>query len=236
MCAINKCVILGLLFAPLAYSQSLEDARTLSEQGDYRSAFEIRLKLAEAGDAEAQYSLAITYLFGLGTVQSDIASAHWAEKAALQGHTPAQVWVGDLYLDGPEIIRDQKKAKNWFCEAAKTQRSDALAKCAVMHDLGWGTLENDLRASELYYAAAIQGNPRAQFALGAYYANGTVVQKDYVQSYAWLNISASEGFKGAQDLKSVVEKSMSSQDVARAQQLSVEWTEHDYQGAQLLKK
>ena len=64
------------------------------------------------------------------------------------------------------------------------------------------------------------GNAVAQYNLGQMYANGEGVPEDYVQAYAWHNLAAAQGNKGASTSKDIIRKLMTSAQIARAQKLS----------------
>ncbi len=69
-----------LSVAVLAQSSPQNESEKLS---DY-------LKAAEQGDADAQYSLAFSYLEGYGVTQDYVEAARWFRKAAEQGNADAQ--------------------------------------------------------------------------------------------------------------------------------------------------
>ena len=75
-------------------------------------------------------------------------------------------------------------------------------------------------AVKWFRRAAEQGNTRAQHNLGFMYANGEGVPKDYVRAYAWLNLAAAQGEKGAVKTKDDLRPHMTTDQIARAQQLS----------------
>ena len=74
-------------------------------------------KDAEAGDAEAQYSLAETYLLGQGAAQDCASARRWFEKAAAQGHAGAQRRLGEMFSTGRCVPQDKSAAKDWFRKA-----------------------------------------------------------------------------------------------------------------------
>ncbi len=70
---------------------------------------------------------------------------------------------------------------------------------------------------------AEQGNAEAQTSLGALYASGRGVPRDYVMAYMWANLAASQGNETASELRSIVEKQMTPEQIVEAQRLSREF-------------
>ncbi len=56
--------------------------------------------LAEEGNADAQYRMAIMYQYGLGVVRNEAMAEKWMRAAADQGHALAQHGMGFMYLEG----------------------------------------------------------------------------------------------------------------------------------------
>ena len=81
---------------------------------------------AMAGDADAQYRLALLYRDGLGLPQNPAEAAGWFLRSAQQGDARAQTEIGILYATGKGIAQDIKQAFAWLGKAAAT--GDARAK------------------------------------------------------------------------------------------------------------
>jgi Sel1 repeat-containing protein len=71
-------------------------------------------KLAETGDANAQYRLGNFYENGWGVAVDPKSAAKWYLRAAVQGHADAQYNLGIMYLNGRGVALDAKKAFAWF--------------------------------------------------------------------------------------------------------------------------
>ena len=63
---------------------------------DYKKAVECYLQAAEAGHAEAQYSLGFCYRHGYGVSQDFQKAREWFEKAAAQGHEKARNQLAEI--------------------------------------------------------------------------------------------------------------------------------------------
>jgi GAF domain/Sel1 repeat/PilZ domain len=70
-------------------------------------------KLAEKGDAEAQWDMASLYHSGTGVPQDDAQAVHWFLRAAEQGHVNAQSALGAYYWAGRGVRKDLSKAYFW---------------------------------------------------------------------------------------------------------------------------
>ena len=71
---------------------------------------QMRLELiaaAEAGDAGAQYRLAVDHFLGTHPRASDGRALYWYRRAAEQGHVPAQLLLGQMYESGWGVASDR---------------------------------------------------------------------------------------------------------------------------------
>ena len=83
-------------------------------------------------------------------------------------------------------------------------------------------------AFRLIKPLAEQGNARAQQNLGVMYYEGLGVIKNIVISYMWLNIAASKGEKNAKNNLGVAKRNMTSEQIAKAQELARECQRKNY--------
>ena len=89
-----------------------------------------------------------------------------------------------------------------------------------MYTNGMGMPENDAEAVKWFRTAAEQGHARAQHNLGLMYANGTGVPQVDVLAYAWLTLAAAQGNELASENKDKLRTRMTTNQMARAQELS----------------
>ncbi|MBM3945745.1 MAG: sel1 repeat family protein [SAR202 cluster bacterium] len=89
---------------------------------------------AEAGDADAQFNLAVRYAIGRGVPQDDTQAVAWFGKAADQGEARAQLSLGVMYEDGVGVPQDEVLAYMWFNLAASRSSGDAQKTNAVRRD------------------------------------------------------------------------------------------------------
>ena len=81
-----------------------------------------------------------------------------------------------------------------------------------------------------YRLSAEQGNASAQGNLGAKYAFGMGVLKDYVYAYMWGNIAAANGNELGAKLRDEFETQMTPSQIERAQKLARECIRKNYKG------
>ena len=75
------------------------------DRADYSTSLKIWLPLAQAGDATAQTYVGEIYEKGLGLRADHAMAAQWYEKAVQQGHSRAQINLGNLYIE-QKMVRE----------------------------------------------------------------------------------------------------------------------------------
>lgn len=109
-------VAAALLPGAPAQAGPYEDGLAASSRGDYVAAMASWRPLAEEGDADAQYRVAVLYDLGRGVTQDHQAAVLWYRKAADQGHANAQHNLGTMYEmgEGVEPTYALAAAVVWF--------------------------------------------------------------------------------------------------------------------------
>ena len=112
------------------------------------------------------------------------------------------------------------------------EQGDALAQYNLggMYYNGRGVPQNYAEAARLYRLAAEQGNALAQFNLGVMYGNGQGLPQNYQLAYMWFNLAAGKGIEGAASVRDWVAGNMTPEQIGRAQQLTAECFNRNYQG------
>ena len=95
------------------YNQGIEAIR----RGDFKTAHEELLPLAEKGNSVAQYIIGAMYQNGDGVPQDYKTAAKWFRRAADQGHITAQNDLGTLYANGWGVPRNFSEAFKWVKKA-----------------------------------------------------------------------------------------------------------------------
>ncbi len=148
---------------------------------------------------------------------------------AEQGHGSAQSMIGVMYYNGEGVPQDFDAAIVWLTLAANQGYSVAQFNLGVMYDNGQGVEQDFTQAFKWYRHAAEQGHPNAQYNLGAMYAGGDGVEQDPARAYMWYSIASAHGNQQAADNRKQLEKSLSTEERAAAQQMTGACIDSKYQ-------
>lgn len=81
--------------------------------------------LAEHGDADAQYNLAMCYAKGNGVAKNPYYATAMLKKAAEQGCAEAQYNLAICYANGNGVTQSDNEAIKWLKKAARQNFSEA---------------------------------------------------------------------------------------------------------------
>ena len=115
---------------------------------DYRTALREWQPLAEQGDPEACYQLAILYYRGEGVLQDYAEAAKWFEMAANGGDPDAQYNLGLMYANAQGVSKDLVRAHLWFTLAAAGY-ADQTGRDWAIQDPGWAARNRNWSAAQL---------------------------------------------------------------------------------------
>ena len=147
--------------------------------------FALTLAAAEAGDAVAQFNVALAYASGTGVTQSWPSAFAWYTRCAAQPFPPTDVWVGlgDCYKYGSGVAVDEVEAVRLYRVGTALGNAGAqyaLAQCLLR---GIGVPAPDRAgAFALFAAAAAQDAPEAVYGLGICYSKGIGVARDALRA------------------------------------------------------
>jgi len=151
---------------------------------------------AEAGDAIAQYNLALQ-LEAKGKLPE---AAAWYQKAAAQKLREAEYNVGYMYAHGQSLPQSDVNAALWFQKAADQGLAVAQHMMGFLYEKGdRGVPQDYAKAIDWHRKAAEQGFVDAQSHLGNLYAVGEIVKKaDPTEAAKWFLRAAENGVVNAQ--------------------------------------
>ncbi len=89
-----------MLFAGTAQADSYSQGYDHAFDGDYKAAYSEWMPLARAGDARAQFNLALIYHGGLLGPIDEAMAVHWYREAAKNGIREAQEYLVAAYSEG----------------------------------------------------------------------------------------------------------------------------------------
>ena len=146
-----KPIVKLLLIVPVLLWSSVAEADFRAgveayKRGDYPTAYQEWLPLAEQGHTRAQFNLGVMYADGEGVPEDDAAAVKWFRKAAEQGHAGALFNLGVMYDDGDGVPEDDAAAAKWYRKAAEQGQAHAQFFLGFMYDDGNGVPEDDAAA------------------------------------------------------------------------------------------
>jgi len=128
------------------------------ERGEFASAFEEFLDLAEEGNAKAQNNLALMYASGKGVEQDYGAAVRWYREAAEQGNLYAQGNLAVLYENGKGVAQDFDQAARWHREAARGGNTRSQRQLGMFYFFGRGVRQDYVEAFAWFHLAAVGGD------------------------------------------------------------------------------
>ena len=138
---------------------SAEDTMALTsgisafESKQFVRAYELLFPLAEKGNADSLYRLAIMTQNGLGMVANKEKALAWMQSAAEQGFDLAQHGLAFMYMEGECVEQDYAQAIHWFKLASEQGLAGAQATLGNMYQEGLG-VEVDLDEAKRWFAKA----------------------------------------------------------------------------------
>jgi hypothetical protein len=128
------------------------------------------------------------------------------------------------YAGGVGVAKDEVEAVKWYRKAAEQNFARAQEALGSHYADGLGVAKDEVEAAKWFRKAAEQGfSSYAQNNLGIRYETGNGVAKDYVEADKWLNLASAQGSESAKEHLSNVEKKMTPEQIAEAQELSREF-------------
>ena len=144
---------------------------------------ELLLQAAEKGNPEAQYEMGIYFAIGKNYAKA----VEWFYKAAGQNHGKAQFECGECCLRGMGVPRNKDKAIEWYLKALANN----------------GFEERLVPIMDAYLHAVRYNDPEAQYQLALYYLSCRISCSDPLYGISWLEKSAKQGFREAQNLLAI---------------------------------
>ena len=122
-------ILVGIisLFTHPVTAQDFDVGLEAYTAGDYATALKEFQPLAEGGNVEAQYALAMMYRYGDGVSLDYVEAMRLFRVAASYGHPMAPNAISLMYLKGEGVSPDPEKAYLWSDIAAATSFGSAVA-------------------------------------------------------------------------------------------------------------
>ena len=132
------------------------------KQENNEEAARLYKEAAEAGDIEAQKSIAYLYWMGKGVPENNAQSAKWYHEAAEAGDIEAQKSIAYLYWMGKGVLEDNESAASWYLCAAIEGDTEAQKSLSFLYQKGKGVPQNKSQAkywSNLHSGIMIESFP-----------------------------------------------------------------------------
>lgn len=160
-------------------SDELQGAINAFNRGDHATAASVFEKLANQGDAKAQYWFGFCHLKGKGVKKSMAKARDWLTKSAQQNYLEAKVQLANFYAFVYNTAADkQEKAAFWFESAAEQGGVAYQAEAARYYR--WHYKNKAEKAIYWYERAANQGHVPSMDELSFIYYNEFSLGKQFV--------------------------------------------------------
>lgn len=149
------------------------------------------------------------------------------QDRAEEGDADAQLQLGHLYESGEGVPKDYTEAAKWYRKAAEQGNAEAQLYLGCSYATGRGVPKDSAEHLNWIRKAAQQGLADAQVQLGLLYEIGQEVPKDFAAAYMWMNLAATGGNKEFGELRNLLEKRMTREQLIEGQKLTGEWLKRE---------
>lgn len=119
-------------------------------------------RMAEQGDAQAQFVLGTSYARGEGVAQDAKQAMIWYRKAAEQDNEWAQLLLGAMYANGEGVAQDAKQAVTWYRKAAEQGLPQAQYSLGLRYAEGLDVPQDNRQAYAWLSVAFANGHSSAK--------------------------------------------------------------------------
>ena len=150
------------------------------------------IRLAQAGDAQAQLEVGNCYIHGDGVPVDQEEAMRWWRLAADQGNANAQLNLGVTLLKGGRDDRLAEAVK-WITRAAEAGDETAQRSLGLLFLTGRGVPRHAQKAAIWLHRAAAKGDATAQYNLAVMFESGQGTAVDLAESRRWYERAAQNG-------------------------------------------
>ena len=173
-----------------ASAGKLDSAIDAYQRGNYQQAFELFEPLADRGNTNAQFYLAVMYNTGQGVASDPDQAVTWLHRAAESGHAESLYLLGKFYAAGRGVERDIGTTRKLWIRAGNKGVLEAQTGLAQFYASGgeWK------RAVKWWRKAARQGDAESQYRLGLMYQAGEGgLKPSRRNARSWWSKAAAQG-------------------------------------------
>lgn len=152
------------------------------------------MKLAKAGDEQAQLAVAMHYEQGIEAKKDAQQAARWYREATLKGNIEAQYRLAKLISKGAKGLTADKVAAATLLQAGAEKGHAASQNDYGLRLQNGDGLDADVtKAAEWFQKAADVGYAPAMVNLGLLHVRGQGVQRDYDAAFKLFSAAAEQG-------------------------------------------
>jgi serine/threonine protein kinase len=119
-------------------------------------------------------------------------------KAADLGESRAMQDLGEIFMEGTVVAKNDAEAAKWFRKGADKGNTSAMLFLGGMYRLGDGVEQSDTDAANWFRKAADAGNSAAMYNLGTLYEDGRGVPRDVAKAKGLYEKAAALGDQDSQ--------------------------------------
>ena len=170
----------GLAKKYMELGQNMENLGDSQGENFYKKSFELATEAGKAGEATAQWLLALAYLHGRGVGEDREKALEYYKRGAELGDAACQQDLGCFYANGDGVEEDEEKAFELFKKSAEQGYGLAMQNLGRCYQYGIGCEESLKAAAEWYTKAAeALGDPElAQRAMMFRMMGGLIPEED----------------------------------------------------------
>jgi TPR repeat protein len=127
-------------------------------------------------------------------------TARWMGLLAFEGMPHAQLYYGQMLLEGIGVAKDERAGLSWFKQAASQNNLDAINMTGRCLENGWGCTVDVTLAATYYQRAANAGHAWALYNLGHLYLDGLGIERDMQKAHDCYLQAAMQGHARAMNL------------------------------------
>ena len=164
-------------------------------------------KAANAGNPDAQFTLAMYYQDGVAVEPNIKKAVEWYKRSASNGKGK---WQCDalnalalLTFNGVDTGETEAGAYEWVTNSAIQGNLHACFVLGMYHQKIGYTEEDQRIAKAFFETSAEQGFAKAQLMLGILYSTGRYIHHDQEKAFSWVQKAAHQNYPDAQLLLSV---------------------------------
>lgn len=201
-------IVAGIFVSPTIARADMKAGIAAYRAGDYKTALAEFSALAEAGDPNAQFSLAVLYLSGRGVERDVVKALDLHRKAADQGLVAAEHGLGVFYYQGMGVKQDYAEALKWFGRAAAKGFAESEFNLGVMYFNSEGVRRDEIEVVKWISLAAARKFAPAQYRLGRMYEAGVIFATNPDAALHWYRQAEANGSRQAAAARARLVKSL----------------------------